>query len=66
VPTSASIFSSASGESRTGTRVRFSGGRPIRVDLSVLSVGGNKTAPFSLAPVNGPVYINGTLYGGKP
>jgi len=61
VPTMASICASASGERRTGTRVRLSGGLPIGFDLAADSASIKKTAPFSLASINGPVYINGTL-----
>lgn len=66
VPTRASMRSMSSGGNRTGTRIRSSGGRPMRAAVADWFVGRNKTAPFSLALVNGPVYINGTLYGGKP
>jgi len=65
VPTSASICSNASGESRTGTRVRLRGGRPIGRAVAGMAASDKKTAPFSIATVNGPVYINGTHYGGK-
>lgn len=60
VLTSASIRAITSGARRTGTRVRFSGGRPMRRPISGSGVTFNKTAPFSVAFLNGAFYINGT------
>lgn len=61
IPTKASIRARASGDSRTGTRVKCSGGRPIGRAVTGMIASGKKTAPFSVASINSAVYINGTL-----
>jgi hypothetical protein len=60
-----SIRASTSGDRRTGTALRLSGGRPIRGAISGATSCFKKTILFSVDGINDAVYINGIVYGGK-